>query len=223
VIAETRKPHTIIGDFPPNFNEGHFACYGLGFFMREYEGRKIVSHTGGVNGFVTGITMLPEENLGIIVLTNTDQNNFFEALKWEILDAYLSLPFRNYSDVFLKNFKENAGREAETDRMRKDSAAMHLKPSLPLNAYTGQYENAVYGKMKVVMEENELHMKFSHHPHMYAKLEPIGGNRFYAIFSDPEFSKAVFPFKVENQRVRSVTVKVADFIEYTPYEFMKTP
>ncbi len=76
--------------------------------------------------------------------------------------------------------------------------------------------------MKVVLENGELRMKFSHHPNMYAKLESLGGNRFYAVFTDPEFSKAIFPFKVENQKVKSVTVKVADFIEYGGYEFTKT-
>jgi hypothetical protein len=49
----------------------------------------------------------------------------------------------------------------------------------------------------------------------------LGGNRFYATFSDPEFSKAVFPFQVENGKVKGVTVKVADFIEHNAYEFQK--
>jgi hypothetical protein len=75
--------------------------------------------------------------------------------------------------------------------------------------------------MKVVLEKNNLIMKFSHHPNMYAKLESLGGNRFYATFSDPEFSKAIFPFTAENGKVKAVTVKVADFIEFTPYEFIK--
>ncbi len=65
-------------------------------------------------------------------------------------------------------------------------------------------------------------MIFSHHPDMYAKLEYIGNNRFFATFSDPEFEEAVFPFKVENGKVISVTVKVADFIDYTSYLFTKT-
>ncbi|HMH32213.1 MAG TPA: serine hydrolase [Puia sp.] len=221
VIREIRKPHTIVGDGKPMFNEGHFALYGLGFFLEEYEGRKIVSHTGGVNGFVTSITLAPEEKLGIIVLTNNDQNGLFEALKWEILDAYLALPYRNYSDVYLKNGEAYLNGLAATDKKKMDSVGLHLKTALPLSSYAGNYFNGVYGNMMVVLEDGGLRMKFSHHPNMYANLESLGGNRFYAIFSDPEFSKAVFPFKVENQKVKSVTVKVADFIEYNAYEFSK--
>ena len=222
VIAETRKPNTIVGDYPPQFNEGHFESYGLGFFLEEYMGRKIVSHTGGVNGFVTGITMVPEEKLGIIVLSNTDQNYLFEELKWEILDAMLGLPYRNYSETSLQTFKNHSNKDEQEHKAKMDTVAMHLQTTLPLSAYEGNYSNDVYGNMKVVSEDGELRMKFSHHPNMYAKLMSLGGNRFYAMFTDPEFSKATFPFTVQNQKVKSVTVKVADFVEYTPYEFQKT-
>ena len=222
VINETRRPHSILGDYKPQFNEGHFMLYGLGFLLQEYDARKIVSHTGGVNGFVSSVTMVPEENLGIVILTNTDQNAFYEALKWEILDAYLNLPFRNYGEVYLKNFQADKEADEKKNKTLRDSADLHLKTSLPLAAYTGSYNNDVYGKMNVVLDNGSLRMKFSHHPNMYASLKPLGGDRFYAVFSDPEFNMAVFPFKVKNQKVVSVTVKVADFIEFGGYEFTKT-
>lgn len=221
VISETRKPASILGDGGSMYNKGHFALYGLGWFLEEYCGRKIVSHTGGVNGFVTSVTLAPEEQLGIVVLTNTDQNAFYEALKNELLDAYLGNVYRNYSEVYLGYQKLQNNAAGKKDQLLKDSAALQLKTSLPLTAYTGNYFNDVYGNMSVVKEDGILKMKFSHHPNMYAKLESLGGNRFYATFTDPEFSKAVFPFEVKNGKVTSVTVKVADFIEYNPYLFTK--
>ena len=223
VISQTRVPHSILGNGGTMFNKGHFALYGLGWFMEEYSGRKVVSHTGGVNGFVTSVTLVPEENLGIIVFTNTDQNLFYEALKWEILDSYLGNPYRNYSKVYLGISNRNVAVENNKHKILQDSAALQLKTELPSIAYTGKYTNDVYGEMSVVQESGELHMKFSHHPNMYAELQSLGGNRFYAVFSDPEFSEAVFPFTVQDGKVKSVTVKVADFIEYNPYEFVKMP
>ena len=220
-IAQTRLPHSILGNGGALFNEGHFALYGLGWFLQEYCGRKIVAHTGGVNGFVTSVTLIPEEKLGIIVFTNTDQNAFYEALKWDIMDAYLGKPYRNYSNVYLASYKLQANVELQKDKKLKDSVALHLKTELPLQSYTGNYFNDVYGNLSVVLENGELKMKFSRHPDMYAKLESLEGSRFYATFTDPEFSKAVFPFHIENGQVKSVTVKVADFVEYNPYEFIK--
>jgi CubicO group peptidase (beta-lactamase class C family) len=220
-IAQTRLPHSILGNGGYLYNTGHFNLYGLGWFLEEYCGKKIVSHTGGVNGFVTSVTLIPDEKLGIIVFTNTDQNSFFEALKWEIADAYLGKPYRNYSKVYNDFYTKQKGEDAATENKMKDSVALQLKANLPLTAYCGSYSNGVYGNMVVVQEGGELKMKFSHHPNMYAKLESIGNNRFYATFSDPEFSKAVFPFSVANNKVNAVTVKVADFIEYNSYAFKK--
>jgi len=220
-ISQTRTPHSILGNGGTLYNESHFALYGLGWFLQEYCGRKIVAHTGGVNGFVTSVTLIPEENLGIIVFTNTDQNSFYEALKWEIIDAYFGKPYRNYSKVYLGFFKQQFNQSEKKDQALKDSAALHLKTELSLTAYEGNYFNDVYGNMSVVYENGELRMKFSHHPNMYARLESLGGSRFYATFTDPEFSKAVFPFHVEDGKVKSVTVKVADFVEFNPYEFEK--
>ncbi len=220
-IAQTRLPHSILGNGGYLYNTGHFSLYGLGWFLEEYCGKKIVSHTGGVNGFVTSVTLIPEEKLGIIVFTNTDQNSFYEALKWEIADAYLGKPYRNYSKVYNEFYIKQRSEDAAAENKMKDSVALQLKADLPLTAYCGSYNNEVYGNMVVVQDDGELKMKFSHHPNMYAKLESIGNNRFYAVFTDPEFSKAVFPFKVESNKVTAVTVKVADFIEYNSYTFKK--
>ena len=220
-LEQTRTPHSILGNGGHLFNKGHFSLYGLGWFLEEYSGRKIVSHTGGVNGFVTSVTLLPEEKLGIIVFTNTDQNSFYEALKWEIVDAYLGNPYRNYSKVYLGYAQGQNEAAARKDKVLRDSVALKPAAALALSAYTGNYFNDVYGDMNMVLENKELRMKFSHHPNMYAKLEALGGDRFYVSFSDPIFSKAVFPFKMENGKVTGVTVKVADFVEYNPYEFVK--
>jgi CubicO group peptidase (beta-lactamase class C family) len=220
-IAQTWLPHSILGNGGHQYNTGHFNLYGLGWFLEEYCGKKMVSHTGGVNGFVTSVTLLPEEKLGIIVFTNTDQNSFYEALKWEITDAYLGKPYRDYSKGYLGFYNQQKNQDDATHKKMLDSVALQLKPSLALNNYCGTYFNEVYGNMSVVQEAGELKMKFSHHPNMYAKLDGFGGNRFYATFSDPEFSKAVFPFTVVNGKVTGVTVKVADFIEYNAYPFKK--
>ena len=220
-INQTRTPNSILGNGGYMYNTGHFSLYGLGWFLEEYCGKKIVSHTGGVNGFVTSVTLIPEEKLGIVVLTNTDQNSFYEALKWEIADAYLSKPYRNYSNVYLGFTKQENSAKEKAESLLRDSVAMNITTSLPLTSYSGKYNNDVYGEMTVVVDGNGLKMKFSHHPDVFASLGSLGGHRFYARFNDPTFGNAVFPFTVENGKVKSVAVKIADFVETDPYVFIK--
>ncbi|HEY1024488.1 MAG TPA: serine hydrolase [Sphingobacteriaceae bacterium] len=220
-LQQTWFPHSILGNGNHRFNNGHFNLYGLGWFLEEYSGRKIISHTGGVNGFVTSVTLVPEENLGIVVLTNTDQNSFYEALKWEVVDSYLNLPFRNYSKVYLENFKKQRAEELQKDKALRDSVTAGQKARLSLNAYTGKYKNDFYGNLTIEKFGDELRMTLEHHPRMFVRLQPLGGDRFYATFSDPAFGTAVFPFSVQGRKVNGITVKVSDFIEYDPYFFTK--
>ena len=220
-IAQTRMPASILGNGGTPFNKGHFSLYGLGWFLEEYSGREIISHTGGVNGFVTSVTLIPEEKLGIVVFTNTDANALYEALKREIMDAYLGLPYRNYSTVFLSGYKMQEANKEKQIKAKQDTINLHLKTELPLATFTGTYTHDVYGKMMITMENGKLIARFEHHKGRYAELEALGGSRFLASFNDPLYGVNVWPFTIANGKVKSVTVRVADFVEFTPYEFIK--
>ncbi|HVF97337.1 MAG TPA: serine hydrolase [Flavisolibacter sp.] len=221
-ITETRTPHSILGDGGHFYNKAHFALYGLGWMLEEYSGRKIVAHTGGVNGFVTSVCLVPEEKLGIVVLTNTDANNFFEALRYEIMDAYLGLPYRNYSNVYLGFHESREKRQEAAEKQWKDTVAMNVKPVVPLQAFTGTYTHSVYGTMNVAIKNAKLIATFQHHKGRYAELEHLGSNRFLASFNDPILGIKIWPFTIAGGKVKSATVSVADFVEFLPYEFVKT-
>jgi CubicO group peptidase (beta-lactamase class C family) len=220
-IRQTWAPNSILGNGGTLFNRGHFSLYGLGWFLEEYEGRKIISHTGGVNGFVTSVTLIPEERLGILVFTNTDVNGFYEALNWEIRDAYLKLPYRNYNSLMMARQRTRDANEDKEWKLMSDTINMKNATALPLTAFAGKYKHEVYGDMNIELKNGKLVATFEHHKGRYADLEALGGNRFYAIFNDPLYGRKIWPFTIENGKVRSVTVTVADFVEFTPYEFFK--
>jgi len=220
-IAQTRTPHSILGNGGHMFNKAHFNLYGLGWFLEEYAGRKIVAHTGGVNGFVTSVCLIPEEKLGIVVLTNTDANNFFEALRNEIQDAYLGLPYRNYSKVYRSY--QWADNEEKMKQWKSIQDSVELKPAtaLPLAAYEGEYMHNVYGKMNIKIENGKLIMRFEHHKGRHGTMEALGGNRFFCTYNDPLYGMKKLEFVVVKGKVKSLEVKVADFVEFTPYDFIK--
>jgi len=223
-VEATKQPQDVVGSDTHLNGETDYVLYGLGFELEDYNNHRIVMHTGGVNGYVSSVTMVPKEHLGIIILTNTDQNYFFEALKWDIMDAYFKLPFSDYSNKYLGFFKTQMDADMKKDKLLRDTIAMNHPLGLPPSAYTGKYTNDLYGNMTVTQGlNNDLEMRFEHHNKMYAHLQPLGGNRFYVTFSDPVLGKAIFPFTVDNGKVTGVRVKVADFVEYDPYDFTKVP
>ena len=68
--------------------------YGMGWMLREWEGRAVVEHGGNIDGFAASVAMLPEEQLGMVLLTNvgyTPLQGTAMTQVWEALltDAYL--------------------------------------------------------------------------------------------------------------------------------------
>jgi len=57
--------------------------------LRDYHGRKLVGHTGGVAGFVSRVMLVPEENLGVVILTNAEEGGAFDSVLFRLLDSYL--------------------------------------------------------------------------------------------------------------------------------------
>lgn len=223
VLQRTRQPLSIEGRRSTTKYgiRRHYALYGMGWELSDYNGFEEVSHTGGVNGFVTSVTLYPEHNLGIVVLTNTDANAFYVALKREILDAYLGLPYRNYSQIFYEDNQSRNAEEKQLIQQMRDTIAQHPKTELALDKYAGHYENEAYGNLDMKKDGNSLKLIFQHHSNLTGKLEPLGGNRFLLSFSDPLFGIKPVHFEVENGAVKNFILQVADFVEFTPYEFVK--
>jgi CubicO group peptidase (beta-lactamase class C family) len=220
-IKTAQTPTSIIGNARPLFNESHFRLYGLGWDLQDYQGKEIVYHNGGVNGFVTSVTLLPSEKLGIVVLTNTDQNYFYETLRWEILDAYLGLPFRNYSSIYHGYYKRSLSKDISEYKALKDSVLKNVKQNLDLKKYTGRYNHPVYGFLNIVENSGQLKVTFEHHSQKTATLEYMSSTRFLCTYSDLTYGIKPWDFKIENNKVIALTLRVADFLEFTTYDFVK--
>ena len=221
-IAETIYPRSIQGNSWHPFNKSQFSLYGLGWDLQDYEGYKLVMHTGGIHGYVTSVTTVPEKNLGIVILTNTDQNYFFEALKWDILDAYLDLPRHNYSKPYRGFYERAKAREKAEKNKRLEDVAKQNKPSVSLDSFVGRYKNNVYGTLNIKkIADNKLQIDFEHHKDLKVVLAHLENNEFYAVFNNPLYGESVFPFEVKGNDVLKFTLKLHPSVERTTYDFYK--
>lgn len=220
-VQATHDPNTVVGRSFSRFTPTHFQLYGLGFGLTDYNGLLAVRHTGGVDGFLSSVELYPEKKLGVIVLTNSDQNNFFAALGREIVDAMLALPYRGYSQLNLEGFRKGKAEEKKQLDSLHSLAAKKNNPALELKRYAGSYRNPVYGDISIKLENNQLNIYFSNHPGLVARLDLLKDNTFLCTYSNIVFGVKESTFQTEGQSVKGLTLKLADFVEFTPYEFTK--
>jgi CubicO group peptidase (beta-lactamase class C family) len=223
VLAKTITPNTPIGLNQNNLYKGikHIRTYGLGWQVEDYDSRLLISHTGGVNGYVTSTCFLPEEKLGIAVFTNTDANYFYEALKYQIIESYLKLPYRNFSNIFYDGFEQNFNADKKYYDDEMNIVHQNNKPELDLNDYSGKYFNTAYGNIEIKNEDGQLNIHFSKHPFLIASLFPLKQNNFFGVYNHPGWGAKVIEFDVKDGKVLSVKIKVNDNIDFMEYEFGK--
>jgi CubicO group peptidase (beta-lactamase class C family) len=159
--AETWTPQTILPSPSDTlFPSTHFTTYGLGWVLQDYLGRKQIWHTGGIDGMLSEVRLVPEEKLGIVVLSNSEGHNMNSAIVYRILDAYLGAPERDWSAVFLARYKASLARQDSVQKARLAARVKGTKPSLPLAGYAGTYTDSLYGETKLALENGRLVLTF---------------------------------------------------------------
>ena len=151
--------------------KANFADYALGWGLRDYRGRKLIGHTGGVAGFVSRVMLVPDENLGIVILTNAEQAGAFDSILYHVLDHYFNQPPTDWIAAFKAVNDAEEKDAAGTMKNAEASRAANSKPSLPLEKYAGAYTDAWYGPITLSMVNGGLVLTFDHTPSMIGDLQ----------------------------------------------------
>lgn len=223
VLAKTINPNIVLGLNQNYLYKGlkHIRAYGLGWQVEDYSGKLLVSHTGGVNGYVTSTCFIPEEKLGIAVFTNTDANYLYEALKYQIIESYLNLPYRNFSKIFHEFFLNDNAEFRNFYESKMKIVNQNNKTELDLGEYAGKYVNSAYGDIDIKADNGKLIIHFSRHPFLSGILSPLGGNNFLCKYSHPGWGIKEIKFNVEGGIANSVGIKVNDNIDFMEYLFKR--
>jgi hypothetical protein len=194
--------------------------YGLGLFVADYNGRQVYWHTGGAAGMVSNVCFVPEEQLGLAILTNNDNQSFFEALRHQLLDAFLDVPYSDRSASSLEQFRKDMKDQLELISEFRGRVGRQ-KPALPLSAYGGDYTNSVYGSLTITAKNDSLVLKFSNHPDLTGTLQHMDNGEWLLTYNNIEYGIFNTSFKMTGKKVVSLALKVNDFVEYDLYTFTK--
>jgi CubicO group peptidase (beta-lactamase class C family) len=174
-----RNPPAEIAATRPNFR-----LYALAFDVKDYRGHKIVTHTGALSGYVSELTMVPDINLGIVVLTNQESDGAFRSITQKLLDHFLGAPAYDwvtaYKTVADRRLTESADANLAS-AAKRDSAS---RPSLAVERYAATYTDEWYGNVDIFMQDGKLAMQFSRTPGLSGTLEHYQYDTFIVRWRD---------------------------------------
>ena len=222
IVETTRTPQFIlpIGEQWRRLSPTtHFSAYGLGWFLRDYHGRLVVSHGGGMDGMYSYTGFLPEEDLGVVVLTNRDDHEAESALFFTVVDAMLGLPRQDWSALLLADSRAAAAKQEPRRRVAGTS------PALPAAGYAGIYVNPMLGGATVIAGDGGLRIELSHHRGLRGPLAHWHYDTFEATWADPYFRTSLVTFAVDPAgRAAEFRVRIReDFVDPLEYVFTKQP
>jgi CubicO group peptidase (beta-lactamase class C family) len=218
VHRELWTPQTIIS----NGNPASFSSYGLGWFLSNVNGHFQATHTGGLSGIVTQVTIIPDMKLGIIVLTNQQSGAAFNSITNSIKDGYLGVKGQNriktYNDNRLRNEKEAdeivAKVWTEINAAQKSAA---VKPNL--KNYFGTYKDEWFGDVIISEVNGKMHFKAVNSPKLRGDMTFYKGNTFIVKWYDRSLDADAFVNFTLNTEAKADGFKMSAISPLTDFSF----
>ena len=155
----------------------HFRSYGLGWSLSDYQGRKVVGHGGGYDGMNSHVLMVPEEKIGVVVLTNS-LTPIASMLAYRAVDTLLGTVGKDFSQEGLTEFKKSLEEfQARITRVTTP-VVQGTKPSHPLADFAGKYRCPMYGDATVEVEGDKLILSFAPFKTLVAELTHLHYDTF---------------------------------------------
>jgi len=163
----------------PDYKEESENSYGMGFFISQYRGHKRVEHGGNLDGFSAELAFLPNDGIGVIVLTNLDGTGLPNAIAYNVFDRLLGLDQAPWSQRYLQ--QEIKGRESEQEAKNKGYVPhkADTQPSHDLKDYIGDYGNPGYGVVSVMADGSGFKLKIN-------KITESVAHLHYDVFQIPD-------------------------------------
>lgn len=201
IARDLWTPHTLIplsDEYPEELSAylpQFYQAYALGWRIQDYRGQRMVAHSGGVDGLRSLVTMLPEENLGVIVFANAEVPAPW-VMTHLILDLYQDeTDTDRYDAARIWWAEEQEKRNPNSDITPVPNTA----PSLGFEAYAGRYHSDLYGDIEVAQENAKLKLMFPHTKSFSAELTHWHYDTFRIVWRDPVIPDGLLTFVLDAQ------------------------
>lgn len=153
------------------YRVNHFLSYGFGWFAYDYYNYQVIEHSGNVPGSTAKLLLVPELNLGVIVLCNQHESLLPHAIVMRVLDLYTEQSSSTQVDWIsrMKTASDPfAGQSTHVDR------TVSKVPNL--EQYLGAYSHNVLGT--IILDNQEGLLRVTWMSKITGYLSPIEANNF---------------------------------------------
>jgi len=193
----------------------HVRSYAFGWQVMDYRGQEMLSHAGNLSGMAAMVGLMPEERIGVVVLTNLEGNALRESIMYKVFDLFLHAPDRDWSRVSVVEKASFDSIDAKDTREKEAKRVRGTKPSLELSRYAGTYADSLYGTAHVTMENGHLVLELA--PKLVGDLEHWHYDTFNVVWRDHRDGTNLVTFSLDSDgQVELMKTDVGGPVEEQP-------
>lgn len=199
----------------------HFYGYGLGWFLNDVKGYKQVSHTGGLEGNVTQVTLIPELQLGIIVLTNQQEGAAFTAITNTIKDRYLDIPAQDYVSLYHNRIQANL---ATSDKITEEvwaTVAKNKKEKVKTNwnNIIGTYKDNWFGDIIIAEKKGKVYFQSKRSPQLAGEIFFYKSENLVVKWNNAFFNADAHLFLENDTNGKTIGIKMKPISDLTDFSY----
>ena len=211
------QPQTIlgVGRERAERDRTHFRAYGLGWQLADVHGYKEVSHTGSYTGFRAQVTLVPELDLGVVVLLNASAGDARSAIVQGIVKPYMGINDVDWVAYFAREDEapaEPAEEPVEIDFRNGDVIG-------PLERYAGTYRDPWFGDVAIEQRDDALWFVSARSPRMEGRLWPYEDHSFYAYWTDRTLEADTWVRFVVDEEGTATAIEVEQVSDESDWDF----
>lgn len=135
------------------------TTYALALAVSNYRGHKLIIHGGGIDGFLSQMSWLPNERIGVVVLTNFSGANVANIITNHVYDVFLGLDQVDWIGRQKTAMAKGKVRADSAEMAQKAERKPGTSPSHPLAEYAGVYEHPGYGQVTITVAGSGLQLQ----------------------------------------------------------------
>lgn len=210
-VRAVQYPRAIM---PAGMNEDRFyMLYGMGWMITSYRGHLMVEHGGNIDGFSAGVCLLPEDSVGIVILSNMNGSPIPSVLEYYLTDLMLDLEEKDWNAEVKEEFDQmmsSMDEASEEDLMQ----VAGTNPSKEIAEFAGIYKHPGYGTLTIEEGDTSLMM-------FYNTLESPLEHYHYDVFraTDGQLATMKIQFLLdEDGAVEECAIKLQQGVERMYFE-----
>lgn len=199
-LFEMHRPQNVRSQILPYTAQN---TYGFGWHITDYSGKRVLFHSGRSDGFAVASFMVPELELGVVVMSNA-HSNLGEAIAYEVMDLYLGNPQRDWIQLhhtsYLASLKQTQSKRDSIDFQKKsESENTFSKKDL-----VGVYVSDQYEKLEIKNSSRGLYVELWDDKFMKGDLEFWEGNIFRTVWRERALREEFLEIIMEEGEMKGV-------------------